>query len=229
LLTNVFAYKNDWSTPIYINIFQKHLVSVNRLYDTIDAGDNVINYPLKRPPQVVKPGTTANRGMDLEEAINQTNEYYVSNDIAYIYKKPIPIQVVKVDYERRSAAKISEAYYKIPSTTDYNGIYRGKYIDFEAKETQSKTSFPLKNIHEHQVSHLANIAKHGGIGFIIVSFSKLGLVYLLDSTLVSYFYERSKDGRKSIEMIDFETKGHLIPEGYVKRLDYLKIVDKLYF
>lgn len=188
-----------------------------------------MNYPLKRPSQVKHNVSVSNRGMDLENAINQTNDYYVSNNIAYIYKKPIPIQVVKVDYERRSAAKISEAYYKIPSTTDYNGIYKGKYIDFEAKETQNKTSFPLKNIHEHQVKHLDNITKAGGIGFIIVAFTKLDRVYLLDSKHVTAFYERAKEGRKSIELSDFESLGFLIPEGYVKRLDYLKIVDEIYF
>jgi len=197
--------------------------------DTIEMGDIMINYPLKRPPQKVTSSSVSNRGMDLEAAINQTNEHYVANDIAYIYKKPIPIQVVKVDYERRSAARISEAYYKIPSTTDYNGLYKGRYIDFEAKETQNKTSFPLKNIHEHQVMHLDHIAKHGGIGFIIVAFTKLDKVFLLDSHHVKAFYDRAKDGRKSIEIGEFEALGHLIPEGYVKRLDYLKIVDSVYF
>ena len=34
---------------------------------------------------------------------------------------------MKVDYPNRSHAKIVEAYYQTPSTTDYNGIYRGKY------------------------------------------------------------------------------------------------------
>lgn len=207
---------------VFSNLFQN-------IYDTIVFGDNMVNYPLKRPPQSTHLSSVSNRGMDLENAINQTNEHYVSNNIAYIYKKPIPIQVVKVDYERRSAAKISEAYYKIPSTTDYNGIYKGRYIDFEAKETQNKTSFPLKNIHEHQVKHLDNISKAGGIGFIIVAFTKLDKVYLLDSSHVTFFYDRAKEGRKSIELSDFEALGHLIPEGYVKRLDYLKVVDTVYF
>ncbi|NCC55574.1 MAG: preprotein translocase subunit SecA [Erysipelotrichia bacterium] len=92
--------------------------------------------------------------MNLENAINATNEYYASNDVAYFYKKPIPIQDVKVDYERRSAAKISEAYYKIPSTTDYNGIYRGKYIDFEAKELKryDKLAFQIEELDEKMQS-----------------------------------------------------------------------------
>ena len=104
-----------------------------------------MKYPIKKVSHEGKQSTVSNRGMDLEEAINLTNQVYIDRDRAYIYKKPIPIQVVSVQYEKRSAAKITEAYYKIPSTTDYNGIYRGRYLDFEAKETISKTSFPLKN------------------------------------------------------------------------------------
>jgi recombination protein U len=113
----------------------------------------MINYPNKKKTNNVKLTSSANRGMNFETMINQTNDFYLDNDIAVIYKKPIPIQIVSVDYRVRSAARITEAYYKLPSTTDYNGIYKGRYIDFEAKETKSKTSFPIKNIHEHQVLH----------------------------------------------------------------------------
>lgn len=189
----------------------------------------MVNYPIKRGAPTVKLTSTSNRGMDLEAAINETNDWYVANDVAYIYKKPIPIQVVKVDYERRSAARISEAYYKIPSTTDYNGIYRGRYIDFEAKETKTKTAFPMKNIHEHQVRHLENIVRHGGIGFILVAFTTLGKTFLLDASRVIADYAASQNGRKSIPLSEFQEFGHVIPEGYVKRLDYLKIVDAVYF
>ena len=189
----------------------------------------MIKYPIKKIATGTKLPTTANRGMDLEDSINETNQAYLDRDIAVIYKKPIPIQVVKVDYERRSAAKISEAYYKVPSTTDYNGIYKGRYIDFEAKETLNKTSFPMKNIHEHQIAHLDRVLKHGGIGFIIVQFSTLGRVYLMEAKIVSEYYARAKEGRKSITLEEFETHAHPIPIGYVKRLDYLSIIDKLYF
>ena len=121
----------------------------------------------------------SNRGMNLENDLNDTNNYYLNNNIAIIYKKPTPITINKVDYKSRKDAVIKEAHFKTPSTTDYNGIYKGKYIDFEAKETKSETSFPLNNIHKHQIEHLIKIYKHGGIGFIIVRFTKLNKTYLL--------------------------------------------------
>ncbi len=188
----------------------------------------MVNYPNMKKPKNNTFKTSANRGMDFEAMINQTNEFYLNNDIAVIYKKPIPIQIVSVDYKRRSAAKITEAYYKLPSTTDYNGIYKGKYIDFEAKETKSKTSFPIKNIHEHQVLHLAKTKNHGGISFIIVYFSLLDEVYLLDSKYVSEYFDRAKKGRKSILLEEFRENGHLIKLGYRKPVDYLEIIDREY-
>ena len=73
--------------------------------------------------------------MTLESEINDSNKYYLEKDIAVIYKKPTPIKVVKQVNE-----KITDAYFEKPSTTDYSGLYKGKYIDFEAKETKNKTS-----------------------------------------------------------------------------------------
>ncbi len=188
----------------------------------------MINYPNKKQYKETKITSTANRGMNFESMINRTNEFYRDNDIAIIYKKPIPIQIVGVDYKRRSAARITEAYYKLPSTTDYNGIYKSQYIDFEAKETKSKTSFPIKNIHEHQVSHLRRVNEHGAISFIIVYFSSLEKIYFLDSKFVTFYYERSKTGKKSIALEEFEENAHLIVEGYRKPVDYLSIIDKFY-
>lgn len=188
----------------------------------------MINYPNKKKMTNRNYVSASNRGMDFEAMINQTNAFYRDNDIAVIYKKPIPIQIVGVDYARRSAAKITEAYYKLPSTTDYNGVYKGHYIDFEAKETRSKTSFPIKNIHEHQINHLKQVKNHGGICFIIVYFSALGQIFLMDADDVVRFYERSKKGRKSITVAEFEATSYPIKEGYRKPVDYLKILDQHY-
>ena len=102
-----------------------------------------------------------NRGMTLEGELNDSNLYYQETEKAFIYKKPTPIKITKVDYPSRDKAVIKEAFFTIPSTTDYNGLYKGKYIDFEAKETKSKTAFSLSNIHPHQIKHLENINKNG--------------------------------------------------------------------
>ena len=166
-----------------------------------------------------------NRGMNLEEDINITNKYYEENNIAFIYKKPTPIQVTKVDYSKNNAI-IKEAYFKEPSTTDYNGLYNGKYIDFEAKETDSKTSFPLKNIHKHQINHIKNIIENNGIGFLIVRFTKLNKTYLLLGTDLINFI--NNNDRKSIPIIFFEENAYLIEEKYMPRIDYLKIVDSIF-
>ena len=185
----------------------------------------MINYPNKKIGFTNHLKTYGNRGMNLEESINITNQYYLDQGIAVIHKKPTPIQIVKMDYT--SGARITDAYFKSPSTTDYNGIYKGKYIDFEAKETQNKTSFPFHNIGEHQLKHLENVLKHGAIAFLIISFTKLDEIYLLDAKYVLECY-RSQD-RKSIPYSYIQENGHLIKQGYFTRVDYLSVVEKQYF
>src|SRR5690625_1133322 len=123
--------------------------------------------------------TYSNRGMTLEEDIHQTNEFYLETNKAIIHKKPTPIQIVNVHYPKRSAAVITEGYFQAKSTTDFNGVYRSKHIDFEAKETTNKTLFPLANIHEHQFIHMQSIVEHGGICFFIIRFTVFDETYFL--------------------------------------------------
>lgn len=192
----------------------------------------MVNYPnMKKNHGQVLSSTphkqyTSHRGMSLEEDISMSNEYYLNVDKAVIYKKPTPVQIVKVDYPRRQSAKIVEAYYKIPSTTDYNGLYRGKYVDFEAKETKVK-SFPFGNISKHQIDHLQRVIGHGGIAFVMIAFTALNEVYLVDASFVIKDYYHSD--RKSMTYEKIKSLGHIIPQGYQPRLDYLKIVDLVYF
>jgi len=185
-----------------------------------------MNYPTGINKKWNKPVTYNNRGMTLEEDINLTNKYYLEIDKAIIHKKPTPVQIVKVDYPSRDKAKINEAYFITPSTTDYNGIYKGKYIDFEAKETKT-LNFPLQNIHEHQIIHLNSIIKHGGISFILVRFIKLNECFLLKTEDLMDFIKNNE--RKSIPYDYFKEKGYIIELKYSPRLDYLKIIDEIYF
>ena len=168
--------------------------------------------------------SAANRGMNLEDDINRSNEYYLNKDIALITKRPTPINIVKVDYSK--GAKIVDAYFEKQSTTDYNGVYKGKYLDFEAKNTKSKTSFPLANISLHQIEHLEGVLRHGGIAFFIIQFETLRKVFLLDASFIIEEYRHGE--RKSIALKTIEEKGREIKQGYNLRLDYLAVVDELY-
>jgi recombination protein U len=173
--------------------------------------------------------TKANLGSDFEDETNESNEYYQNKNIAVIHKKPTPVQIVKVDYPARNKAKIVEAYYKTPSTTDYNGIYKEKYIDFEAKSCR-ELNFSFDRIYEHQIKHLDSIDKLGGIAFLIIEFSSIDEVYILPSKLLIEKYNESLNGgRKSIPYDFIKDNGVFVKRGFNPRLSYLEAVDKFYF
>lgn len=164
----------------------------------------------------------ANRGMTLENDINQTNTYYKDNNIALVYKKPTPIKIVKVEYPKN---KIKEAYFNEPSTLDYTGIYKSTYLEFDAKETISKTSFPISNIHKHQLEHIKNVIHYGGLAYLIVRFTTLNETYLLTGEdLISFINTQE---RKSIPLEYFKQKGFFIEFKYLPRVDYIKVIDKI--
>ncbi|MDD6467757.1 MAG: Holliday junction resolvase RecU [Erysipelotrichaceae bacterium] len=185
----------------------------------------MIGYPNAKPKNIHSKTQTSssNRGMTLEHDLNLTNEYYLDVDKAVIFKKPTPVQIVNVDYPKRSAAKITEAYFKTPSTTDYNGIYKGKPVDFEAKETKSKTSFPLKSIHPHQIEHLKRVIRHGGIGFFIIRFTYYDETYYIEASKLIDVYLSHE--HSSVPYNWFQENGYLIPFSLTPRVDYLKIID----
>ena len=169
--------------------------------------------------------SASNRGMDLENDINLSNEYYRNKGLALIHKRPTPINIVKVDYSK--GAKIVDAYFEKQSTTDYNGVYQGRYIDFEAKNTKSKTSFPLSNIEKHQIEHLKMVLSQNGIAFFIIQFQLYNEVYLLDASYVIDFYEHGE--RKSIPYEVIKANGVLIKQGFAPRLNYLDAIIEKYF
>ena len=166
--------------------------------------------------------TFANRGMSLENDINESNKYYVDYDIALIYKKPTPIRITKTNYKNM---RITDGFFESPSTLDYNGVYKGYYIEFDAKETRSKTSFPIDNIHKHQIDYIRNVINHYGIVFLIVRFSTLNRDFVISGKdIIDYI---NNNERKSIPLSYFENNTYEIGIKYAPRLDYIKIVDKL--
>lgn len=166
----------------------------------------------------------ANRGMFLEHIINNANTYYLSKDIAVIYKKPTPIKVLNVAYRSSKTTLIDKAVFSETSTLDYNGIYKGKYIEFDAKECKNSTSFPLSNIKPHQIEHIKNVMRHNGIVFLII-FMNNKFYLLKGDSLISFI---DNNNRKSIPYEYIEEKGYIIKEGYMPRIDYIKAIDEAY-
>lgn len=162
----------------------------------------------------------ANLGLSLEADISETNTYYLNNNLAVIYKKPTPIQIVRVNYLNKRV-RITDAFFKEPSTTDYNGLYNGYYLDFDVKETTSKTSFPLANIKEHQLKHLKKVYEHFGISFLIINFKALNEYYLCPYIKIASYFEGP---RKSIPYREFKSNFYEIPYGFKPRIDYLKVI-----
>jgi recombination protein U len=194
----------------------------------------MINYPNAKNKTYTKQEDTrrekkviynaANRGMDFEHAINITCDFYRENNLAVISKRPTPIKIVKTDYDH---LKITEAYFEKQSNTDYNGVYKAHYIDFECKETNSKTSLPFNNIPDHQISHLKKIIYHGGIAFFLIYFCVYDEIYLIDASIIIDKYENS--GKKSIRYEDVKALGHYVEQGFLPRLKLLDVIDQVYF
>ncbi len=166
-----------------------------------------------------------NRGMFLENIINDSNTYYNSIERSLIYKKPTPIKVLNVSYPNDRSHLIDKAVYSSISTLDYNGIYRGKYIEFDAKECHSKTSFPLSNLKEHQFEHIKKVIKQGGIAFLII-FMNDEFFLLKGEDIIEF---KNTTERKSIDFDYLKTHAYKISESYTPRLKYLDTVDNVYF
>ncbi len=167
----------------------------------------------------------SNRGMFLENIINESNTYYNSIEKSLIFKKPTPIKVLNVTYPNNKSHLIDKAIYSSISTLDYNGIYREKYIEFDAKECHLKTSFPLSNIKEHQLYHIKNVIKQKGIVFIII-YMNSEFFLLKGNDIINYI---ENNDTKSIKFDYIKEKGYKIKESYLPRLKYLDAVDEAYF
>lgn len=166
------------------------------------------------------------RGSTLEDMINRTNEKYLENGLALIQKIPTPITPINID---KSTRHITLAYFDQKSTVDYIGAVQGIPVCFDAKECNTDT-FPLANIHEHQVKFMENFEKQQGIAFILISFTKRNeFYYLRFEELLKYWNRCMEGGRKSFRYEELdpdfflkETAGILVPYLNTLQLDLNK-------
>ncbi|MGM0370465.1 MAG: Holliday junction resolvase RecU [Bacillota bacterium] len=166
-----------------------------------------------------------NRGKTFEQMIQTSNQQYKFQDKAVIQKIPTPVKVLDID---SYSGKIRSGFYEQKSTVDYLGTYQGVPIAFEAKETNVKTRFDLSNIKEHQYHFLKSWIKSGGVGFILVQFSKLDEVYYLSFDLLEEFWEQmNSGGRKSIPYEELAKEEYEIGSKGMIVVDYLPVVDNI--
>ena len=99
------------------------------------------------------------RGSMLEEALNYTNNKYRQEKLALVQKIPTPITPIEIDKEKHH---IKLAYFEQKSTVDYIGNVQGVPVCFDAKECATDT-FPLQNIHEHQIKFMEEFEIQQGI------------------------------------------------------------------
>ena len=137
------------------------------------------------------------RGSALEELINRTNETYSGNKLALIQKIPTPITPINIDKAHRH---ITLAYFDQKSTVDYIGAVQGIPVCFDAKECHTDT-FPLQNIHEHQVDFMARFEQQQGVAFFLIYYTKRDRFYYLSLRELLIFWERMHSGgRKSFRI-----------------------------
>ncbi|MEK4355158.1 Holliday junction resolvase RecU [Paenibacillus sp. FSL R5-0475] len=165
-----------------------------------------------------------NRGAAFENLINYTNESYEHRGVAVINKRSTPVKVT-----RSKGTKVLAGFFEAKSTVDYDGIYRGRAVFFEAKSVQELDRFDLKNVEDHQYEHLEKCHKFGALCFVLVEFRKQRKTYLLPFTaLRAYKVEASRGGRKSMTLDNFEIDAFEVRTGRVP-LDYLAAVDRVWF
>lgn len=162
------------------------------------------------------------RGMTFENTLNYTNQIYINQGRAVINKRPTPMKIIG-----KTRGNQHICVFDKKSTVDYDGIYNGKAVAFEAKSTKEKR-LPLSIITDDQIKYLDLSEKQGGISFLIVEMRTTREVYLVTNNMLQkYVREAEKGGRKSIPLRDLEVYAHLVKSQNGVPLDYLSVVDNL--
>ena len=150
------------------------------------------------------------RGSAFEEFLNRTNEKYLEQGLALIQKIPTPITPITIDKQTRH---ITLAYFEQKSTVDYIGAVQGIPVCFDAKECRTDT-FPLQNIHPHQVAFMEQFEQQGGVAFFLISYSARDEFYYLRFCKLLEFWNRMKNGgRKSFRYEELEQDFIFKPAG----------------
>lgn len=162
------------------------------------------------------------RGSSLEECVNHTNDMLRQDGLALIQKIPTPITPIDID---KATRHITLAYFDKKSTIDYIGAVQGIPVCFDAKEC-NVDSFPMHNIHEHQMTFMEDFEKQDGISFFLIYFSHREIYYYMRFEEALHFWNRGRSGgRKSVRIEELDDEFFFSSSnGYF--LPYLDMINK---
>ena len=162
-----------------------------------------------------------NQGQEFEDLIEWANMQYYERGEAVIQKIPVPWKVERRFNLATNRNEIVSAYPEHKSTVDFGGTAKGRSIWFDAKVTKNRTSFPIKNIKEHQIEFLKRVNEQGGIAFLLVFSQAQNKTWYLDILDLLYFMQTEK--RQSLPFTWFDEKCPLVDSHQGIVLDYLSI------
>ena len=152
------------------------------------------------------------KGKKLETWVNRANIKYRTKGLALIVFNGTPVTITKT------------GVFLSKGKPDFDGLLKdGKYIAFDAKETNSTTSLSLANLREHQVIYLKLVDDLEGIGFFLVHFYNIHetKAYKIPIKFIAKYWDAWKfeNGRASIPIKDLEE------EWLVPIMDYLEVFN----
>lgn len=161
------------------------------------------------------------RGSTLEDLLNRTNQKYLENNLALIQKIPTPITPINID---KTSRHITLAYFDQKSTVDYIGVVQGIPVCFDAKECNTDT-FPLANIHEHQVQFMSDFEKQDGVAFLLISFTQRDeFYYMRFEELMTFWNRMLEGGRKSFRRDELDER-FIVPKAPGILVPYLETMQ----
>lgn len=158
-----------------------------------------------------------NRGKRFETMLDNTNRTYALQKRAH-FRKTFP----EVKLLLGPKGQVRKHWFERSGGLDYIGLYEKRFISFDAKSTQNKTSFPLQNVEPHQFDELRRVQDYGGISFLLIHFEEHNETYYLSADNALDWANQTE--RKSIPYEWFKNHTPRVLQGRHVLLDYLAIV-----
>ena len=157
--------------------------------------------------------------VDVRERIRIDNEMVSKSDFVQAFDR------VHSAAKRLQKKNITLAYFEQKSTVDYIGAVQGIPVCFDAKECNTDT-FPLANVHPHQVAFMEQFEKQEGIAFLLISFTHREEFYYLRFSDLEKFWNRALDGGRKSFRYEELNPAYFLPKVSGVLIPYLQVLQK---